>query len=57
MIAAAFGGAGIVYGLIKRGKMIKRDGTPYADPDPIARQEGSVALGFGIFILLAAIFV
>lgn len=56
LVAAAMAGAAIVYGLIKRSKMIKREGTPYADPDPLARQEGNLALGVGIFMLLAVFF-
>ena len=55
LIFAAIGGACIVYGIVQRGKMKKRQGTPYVDPDPLARQAGNVALGFGVLMLLAAL--
>ena len=63
IMLAGIGGALVVYGLIKRASTRREDPTNpnfllanIETPDPIARQEGNLALGIGLILLAGALF-
>lgn len=62
LVIGLVGGGLIVYGVIKRRQRRRSDpGNPnrllaeVETPDPIARQEGNLAIGMGLLILLGAV--
>lgn len=63
VMLAGIGGALVVYGLVKRRATRRQDpANPnillanIETPDPIARQDGNLALGMGLIFLAGALF-